>query len=136
VEILPWHRPLTDKDILVIVQKTGLFPLFQGVFSRDEIATRSSPPLAYECGIINLDCSSGRGTHWTCWFKHESIVHYYDSFGNLPPPVEFVKFFDKYEVYYNWEREQEYDTFICGHLCLCFLFVCYSALKDALNIKY
>jgi len=123
VKIIPWDKPLTDYDINDIISRTSLSTLFQGVFSRDEILKRKIPPLIHECGIINLDKKSGPGTHWTCYFKNDDNVNYYDSFGNLPPPKEFIEFFDKFEIYYNWERDQEYDTVICGQLCLCFLFV-------------
>src|SRR6218665_4017790 len=34
---------------------------FRGVFLRDELPER---PRANECGILNLDNSSGSGTHW------------------------------------------------------------------------
>lgn len=122
MKIIPWDRALTDYDIINIVSKTGLSSLFQGVFSRDEILKRKIPPLTYECGVLNLDKKSGHGTHWTCYFKRDKIVNYYDSFGNLPPPKEFIKFFEKYEIYYNWDRDQNFNTVICGQLCLCYLF--------------
>src|SRR6218665_871774 len=39
---------------------------FKGVFLRDELSKR---PRANECGILNLDNSSGSGTHWVCWIQ-------------------------------------------------------------------
>ena len=27
-----------------------------------------------ECGIINLDVSSGEGTHYKCYFKNEDVI--------------------------------------------------------------
>jgi hypothetical protein len=36
--------------------------------------------------IINLG-ESGRGTHWTGFYKNDDVAIYFDSFG-LPPPVE------------------------------------------------
>ena len=134
-KLLPWHRALTDVDICKIIEKTSLSPIFRGVFSRDEFINRVDPPLQYECGVVNLDSASGPGSHWTCYFKLGFIIHYYDSFGNLPPPIEFVNFFDKLDIYYNWSREQEYNTLICGHLCLCFLFKQYTTKKKNLKIN-
>jgi len=122
VKIIPWNKPLSDYDIKDIVSKTSLSNLFQGVFSRDQIVERKIPPLTNECGVINLDKKSVPGTHWTCYFKRGKIVNYYDSFDNLPPPREFIKFFEKFEIYYNWNQEQDFNTVICGQLCLCFLF--------------
>lgn len=75
-----------------------------------------------ECGIINLDDESGSGTHWTCYVKRDKQVKYFDSFGNLPPPLELRKYFGKStEVLYNYKRYQKFNTFNCGHLCIKFL---------------
>lgn len=46
-----------------------------------------------ECGIINLDSSKGPGTHWTAYVKKEKFILYFDSYGNLRPPKEIVKYF-------------------------------------------
>ena len=39
---------------------------FRGVFLRDTLPTKTK---LNECGILNLDSSSGDGTHWVMWFK-------------------------------------------------------------------
>ncbi|VDO18068.1 unnamed protein product, partial [Brugia timori] len=57
------------------------------------------------------DKKAGPGTHWTCYFKFNNLINYYDSFGNLSPPKEFIKFFENFDIYYNWEQDQEYNTF-------------------------
>ena len=57
---------------------------FRGVFLRDELPGR---PRADECGILNLDDSSGSGTRWVCWIKRRNYKVYFDGYG-LPPPVE------------------------------------------------
>lgn len=45
-----------------------------------------------ECGIINLaDSKDLEGTHWTCYFKKEWKVYYFDSYG-IQPPIEIVKY--------------------------------------------
>jgi hypothetical protein len=74
-----------------------------------------------ECGILNLDESKGNGTHWVCYRKANEIVQYFDSFGNLPPPLEFISYVKNCEVYYNRNCFQNNDSVICGHLCLLFL---------------
>ena len=38
-----------------------------------------------ECGILNLDSSSGDGTHLVLWFKKGKDKFYVDSYGVLPP---------------------------------------------------
>ena len=76
-----------------------------------------------ESMIVNLDNSSGKGTHWICFFKKDNKIYYYDSFG-VKPPIQLVEYFakqNKSEVYYNIDKYQNFDEIICGHLCLEFL---------------
>lgn len=93
-------------------------PHFRGVFMRDDLPGK---PLKTECGIINLDSSKGKGTHWVAYFKNKDYVEYFDSFGNLKPPKEFVNYIGKLIIRYNRENYQNYNTEICGRLCLEFL---------------
>ena len=74
---------------------------FRGVFLRDELPKR---PSKAERGILNLDDSSGNGTHWTAWFKSGSKKMYFDSYG-LTPPNELVEYLGN-PVLYNSERIQ------------------------------
>lgn len=72
-----------------------------------------------ESAIVNLDSKSGTGTHWVCYTKSGDDVGYFDSFGDLPPPVELVKYLGKNaKIKYNYRRFQSADSVICGHLCL------------------
>lgn len=84
-----------------------------------------------ECGIINLDNNDGVGTHWTAYVKNGNNIIYFDSFGNLKPPTETIKYFNSFRkrnttkhiiIQYNHDNFQEYNTFNCGHLCLDFLY--------------
>jgi hypothetical protein len=79
-----------------------------------------------ESAIFNLDSINGPGTHWVAYKKLGNIINYYDSFGDLPPPKELVKYFyikskPLIKIYYNYNRQQNYNTVWCGHLCLKFL---------------
>lgn len=75
-----------------------------------------------EDGIVNLDLTSGDGTHWVAYKKRGNIVTYFDSFGNLSPPQELVNYFGiNCEIRYNYKRYQKFNSFNCGHLCLRFL---------------
>src|SRR6266576_1770313 len=122
MKILPWNRPLSNLDINNIVRSTPcISKYFRGVFSRDEILLLKKAK-KIECSIINLDIKKGKGTHWTVYFKNGNCVYYYDSFGNLPPPKEFISFFNNVAIFYNRDRDQEFNSIICGHLCLCFLY--------------
>lgn len=93
-------------------------PHFRGVFMRDTLPKK---PWSNECGIINLDTFSGEGTHWVCYYKKNDTVEYFDSFGNLKPPKEFVNYLKNCKIKYNRDRLQDYDSDICGKLCLEFL---------------
>lgn len=79
-----------------------------------------------ECGIVNLDNSSGEGTHWTAYFKKHDQVIYFDSYGNLQPPKELVKYFlddgGSNVIKYNYHTYQNFNSIYCGHLCLIFLY--------------
>lgn len=81
-----------------------------------------SKPWRNERVIVNLDDKNGRGTHWVCYRKQGSKVYYYDSFGNLQPPIELKRYLKNCDIFYNYENEQAYNTNICGHLCLRFLY--------------
>lgn len=84
-------------------------------------------PLNRECGIINLDASEGTGTHWVSYCKESGSTYYYDSFGNLQPPEEFIKYLGSDStVYYNYKKYQDYGTNNCGQLCLQFLYNFYN----------
>lgn len=85
-----------------------------------------------ESGIMNLDVSSGYGTHWTCWFKRSApfeprkpVCYYFDSFG-LSPPVEFNNYMNC-DIYHSTYQIQKLGDVICGHLCilvLCMMTLC------------
>lgn len=96
-------------------------PNFRGVFMKDDLP---SYPNKNECGILNLDLTSGAGTHWTAYYKKgiKEIV-YFDSFGNLQPPRELIHYLGS-NIKYNKESYQTYNTYTCGHLCLIFLYIC------------
>lgn len=80
-------------------------------------------PRKFECGIINLDNHIGPGTHWVAYYKTNQRVVYFDSFGNLQPPIELVKYLgSECSIFYNYERYQDFDDINCGHLCLTFLY--------------
>jgi hypothetical protein len=78
-------------------------------------------PRKNEAAIVNLDNTFGQGTHWVCFKKINKKVYYYDSFGNLRPPREVSEYLAGCEIMYNYEREQSYNSVVCGHLCLKFL---------------
>ena len=69
-----------------------------------------------ECGIWNLDSSSGDGTHWVMWFKKGNDMFHFDSYG-VQPPSELIAYL-KSPIFYNSERVQQNCEVFCGYLCL------------------
>ena len=53
--------------------------------------TLPNKPNKNECGVINMDEYKGIGTHWVAYKKIGNKVIYFDSFGGLKTPKEFVK---------------------------------------------
>lgn len=108
-------RALSDVDLRKYAKH---IPNFRGVFMCN---TLPSKPFKKECGIINLDTSKGPGTHWVAYWKNNNQIEYFDSFGNLQPPKQLIKYLGK-NISYNYDRYQNFNTINCGHLCLKFLF--------------
>ena len=80
--VLP-NRSLTNFELLDAAKKLNI-PNFKGMFSRVELPNK---PKRIECGIMNLDDSNGRGSHWWCSFsKRGKEKLYFDSYGLPPPP--------------------------------------------------
>jgi hypothetical protein len=77
--------------------------------------------LCREAAVVNLDFEKNNGTHWVGYRKIGKLIRYYDSFGNIRPPLQLEKYFKGCDIEYNYKQEQAYNTFNCGHLCLKFL---------------
>ena len=86
---------------------------FRGVFLRDTLPKKVK---LNECGILNLDSSSGDGTHWVMWFMKGKVKFYFDS-DRAQPPSELIAYL-KSPIFYNSERVQQNSEVFCGHLCL------------------
>lgn len=109
--VLP-NKPLSNFDILEAASKLKI-PNFRGVFLRDTLPKKTRN---HGCGILNLDDTSGKGTHWVAWYKNKNKKYYFDSYG-LPPPTEMIHYL-KSPILYNTEQIQRRDQVFCGHLCL------------------
>ena len=73
-----------------------------------------------ECGIINLDVSTGPGTHYVAYFKKGNDKIYFDSFG-LKPPNEIINYL-KSPILYQTFRIQKLEDTNCGKYCLYVLY--------------
>lgn len=94
---------------------------------RDELPQQ---PFQKECGVVNLDSSKNPGSHWVAYAKNNDYIEYFDSYGNLKPPKEFIKYLGA-KVHYNYDNIQRDHPYNCGHLCLHFLknFWCSQGIK-------
>lgn len=117
--MLPVDRPLSNHDLIKYVKLMGI-PYFRGVFMRDTLPKKSKKN---ECWIINHDSIRSTGTHWAALAKIDDTAWYFDSFGNLLPPLE-VKLYlgSNVKIMLNYKKYQRPNTFICGQLCLKFLY--------------
>ena len=109
--VLP-NKPLSNLEIIDTAKKLSLDG-FRGVFLRDTLPTKTK---LNECGVFNLDSSSGDGTHWVTWFKKGKEKFYFDSYG-MQPPSELIDYL-KSPIFYNSERVQQNGEVFCCHLCL------------------
>ena len=109
--VLP-NKPLSNIELLEAARKLNI-PNFRVVSLRDTLPKK---PKKKECGILNLDDTSGLGTHWVAWYKNGTEKNYFDSYG-LQPPNELIDYLHS-PILYNTERVQPYDQVFCGHLCL------------------
>ena len=99
---------------------------FIGVRMRNEIP--QTKPNRVECSIINMASTNdgSNGTHWTSYWLDGNKVYYFDSYGNLEPPIKWKAYFGlNRTVLYNTNRFQiiddEKESVICGHLCFLYL---------------
>lgn len=110
------NRALTNIELIEYASEN--IPYFRGVFMRDELPKH---PKDVECAIINLDSSKNEGTHWVAYVKYFDYCEYFDSFGNLKPPLEINKYLKTNDITYNYCNYQNFNAVNCGHLCLKFL---------------
>lgn len=103
-------------------------PYFRGVFMRTTLPIGGVR--RNESGIVNLDNAEGSGTHWVAYAKRGNHAIYFDSFGNLRPPRELIRYLEETRIEYNRMAYQRYDQSNCGQLCLQFLRAVGNQFKD------
>ena len=108
--VLP-NKPLSNLEIINAAKKLSLNG-FREVF----LETLPKKVKLNECDILNLDSSSGDGTHWVMWFKQGKDKFYFDSYG-VQPPSELIAYL-KSPIFYNSKRVKQNGEVFCGHLCI------------------
>ena len=110
-DVLP-NKPLSHLEIIDAAKKLSLDG-FRGVFFERHSSYQNKIKRMW---FLNLDASSGVGTHWVVWFKKGKDKFYCDSYG-VQPPSELIDYL-KSPIFYNSERVQQNGEVFCGHLCL------------------
>ena len=110
---------LTNYDLYEYASQLKI-PHFRGLFIRDTLPKR---PYKVECGIVNLNTSAEKGSHWVCYYKNKKERIYFDSFGQITPLEIQIYLKTKSErgvevIQRNTDIVQSINTNICGNLCL------------------
>ena len=91
---------------------------FRGVFMLNALPT--SGARRNESGIVNLEDATGPGTHWVAYAKRNNRVVYFDSFGNLRPPKELVRYFENGVMTIEYNRTSYQSTIrASADRCVC-----------------
>jgi len=94
-------------------------PYFRDIFVRTTLLRKVR---RNERGIVNLNNAEGPGTHWMAYAKKGNRAIYFDSFDNLRPPKELVRYLENNVTHIEYNRTpQRYDQSNCDQLCLQFL---------------
>lgn len=91
------------------------------IFSADEVKGKIPKTIS---AIVNLDDSSGGGTHWVAFYNapNQKYTIYYDSFGMEPDPrvLKYLKTSGK-QVVGLTGQQQDLASHACGYYCIYFL---------------
>ena len=93
---------------------------FRGVMSYDEFCC------VYEdmgLFVVNLDASTGPGSHWVCLYLKPEISEYFDSLGNAPHKLESFLLDRGCQYIYNSKKLQSEKSDVCGDFCILFSFL-------------
>ena len=71
--------------------------------------------------VINLDEYELIGIYWIALYVNNNNVTYFDSFGVKNIPKDIKKFIGNTNIIANIYRRQEYDSIMCGYLCIGFI---------------
>ena len=95
-------------------------PHFRRVVSYDELSGYEKETGFF---VVNLDESTGPGTHWVCLHLNNTRTEYFDSLGN--EPKKLVPFLSnlKCDYIYNIKQLQSNDSDVCGDYCVLFCYL-------------
>ena len=95
-------------------------PEYGGTYSKDMLPNK----MENKFYIINLDDSTGLGSHWTMIAPLKRTI-YFDAFG-APPPVNALRFMktrknpmkSEKTMYYSTLQLQDIKSSLCGYYCI------------------
>ena len=115
------NKTLYDGEINYYALNLLRIPNFRGCKMKDELSMQK--PIDVECGVVNLNNHTQKGSHWCSYYKTPTSRYYFDSYGE-PPPVEVLKYLKSPEEY-NLPVIQRSAVIVqkdnsneCGALCL------------------
>ena len=119
--VIPKNNPLTNYEIWKYAQKLGI-PYFRTVCMLNTLPAALE---SNECGIVNLNKSGEKGSHWVAYWKRGDVRIYFDSYGQITP-LEIQKYLKTAEelrtnkniIQHTTDIVQPINSSICGHLCL------------------
>ena len=92
---------------------------FRGVLSFDELCCCSEETGLF---VVNLDVSTGSGTHWVCLNLEHQKSEYFDSLGNFSSKLEDFLLKRNCDYVYNPKKIQADTSDVCGDYCILFSF--------------
>lgn len=111
-------QPLSNGEVDILLQNVKYF---KGTFPKDQFKGKIKP---HEYGVINLDDSTGSGTHFTAYanIPNSQFVYYFDSYGVVPSTniEKYLKSSGKIIAYSN-AQIQDIGSVICGYYCILFI---------------
>ena len=126
-------KPLSSTDIEFLMSDVKSF---KGVYPKDKL--KSVKKFNDGSMVINLDNSTGSGTHWVCINidSTKPYVEHYDSFG-IMPANEIVKFLKKYKkpIKYQDNQLQNDNSVLCGYFCCDYLYQRYNGVEPEVILK-
>ena len=71
--------------------------------------------------IVNTVSNVAIMGHWVLIFINKNVLYYFDSYGNLPPDnniMKFIKTFPRKRYLINVKSLQSNNSFVCGAYCI------------------
>lgn len=95
---------------------------FYGVYAADALpgTIKKKPAIL----IANTDSSDKPGKHWVaCYLPRTGSAEFFDSFGNKPNKIEFLRFLKQNSLHYTYNKkilQSDFST-TCGLWCCVYL---------------